>query len=267
MCSLSTAVDAWSTLEDWAAIVATQIKHKQPLPILSAYGAGLSLSDAYAVQKMVVAELIAATEIAGYRASLTRPRGQVAFGLREPVTGVLARPELLHTHARLRLRDFKRLTIAPGLGFVLKSAIRAPLSDLSEVAAKIAEVIPVVEFSDLNFEQPAGFGAADFIVANNGFSKIIVGKPLPNADGATINAIFFELLLADAVVDRGRATNVMGSQHTALYWLINRLLAQGWRLEAGALLVTGGFSDPVPAARGTYTARFWDVGDLTFTIE
>ena len=30
---------AWSTLDDWALVVATQIKSKAPLPVLSNYGA------------------------------------------------------------------------------------------------------------------------------------------------------------------------------------------------------------------------------------
>ncbi|MSR14361.1 MAG: hypothetical protein EXR86_07315 [Gammaproteobacteria bacterium] len=257
---------AWSTLDDWAAVVATQIQHKRALPVLSDYGAGLSLSEAYNVQRRVIATLAPATDVAGFRASLTRPRGQVEFGVREPVTGAMLRAGLLRGNAELRLRDFKHLMIAPGLGFVLKAGVTAPLSDLSQLAPLIATAMPVVEFSDYHFERPTGFRGEDFIAGNAAFANLIVGKPLPNTSAETINGVIVELLIAETVVDRGRAINVMGSQLTALYWLINKLIAQGWNLPAGTLLVTGAFSDPVPATKGSYVARFWEAGEVRFSV-
>jgi 2-keto-4-pentenoate hydratase len=259
-------VPAWSTLDDWAAVVATQIRDKRPLPVLSAYGAGLSVSDAYSVQRKAIDALAKPGDIAGFRASLTRPRGQVQFGVREPVTGTMLRTNLLRPHAELRLRNFKRLMIAPSLGFVLKSAVNAPLADIAQLDSLIGTVMPVVEFSDYHFERPALMRGEDFIAGNAAFSKLIVGKPLGDTSKATVDGLFVELLLAETVIDRGRAINVMGSQRTALYWLINKLLAQGWRLPAGTLLVTGAFSDPVPATKGSYLARFWEAGDIRFTI-
>ena len=51
---LAAAAPAWSTLEDWATVVASQVESRQPLPVLSAYGIGLTLGDAYAIQKRVI---------------------------------------------------------------------------------------------------------------------------------------------------------------------------------------------------------------------
>jgi 2-keto-4-pentenoate hydratase len=99
------------------------------------------------------------------------------------------------------------------------------------------------------------------------FARLLVGKPLAATDSTTVNGVLVELSLDAVVVDRGRAVSVMGSQQTALFWLINKTLAQGWKLEPGMLLVTGGFSDPVLARPGRYVAKYWDASDLHFTVE
>jgi 2-keto-4-pentenoate hydratase len=265
--ALSVGALAWSTLDDWAAVVATQITARQPLPVLSAYGAALSLVDAYEIQKRVAQRLARDADIAGFKASLTRPRGQVEFNVREPVTGVILKDGLLRGEITLHLRDFKRLTIAPGLGFVTKSRITKPLTDLAQLNALIGAVVPVIDFSDFRFEREQGLSATDLVAGNAAFARLLVGKPLAAIDPASINGMLVELAYNDTVVDRGRAVNVMGNQQTALFWLINKLLAQGWPLPAGTLLMTGGLSDPVPARLGTYLAKFWDTTDLEFVIE
>jgi len=264
---LSRSGFGWSTLDDWATVVATQIATRQPLPVLSTYGAGLSLVDAYEVQKRVVQRLAAPEDIAGFKASLTRPLGQVQYDVREPITGVVLKAGLLKGEVALRLRDFKRLTIAPGLAFVIKKRIDKPLNDMAQLAPLIGTVMPVIDFSDFRFERDTGMNASDLVAGNTAFARLLLGKPLAASDPATVNGVLVELSHYGTVVDRGRAVNVMGNQYTALYWLINKLLMQGWELPAGTILVTGGFSDPVTARLGEYVAKYWDETELKFTVE
>jgi len=268
LCLAAPAAEAWSTLEDWALIVATQLKARDPLPVLSHYGASLSLPEAYDVQRRVI-RLVAGDDppIAGYKASLTRPRGQVEFDTREPITGVILKSGVLRGPQTLRMRDFKRLTIAPGLAFQLKSPITKPLTNMAELPAVVGAAMPAIDLSDYRFEAGQGLQASDLVAANAGFARILLGRPLPAADPATVNALLVELVYNDTVVDRGRAVNVMGNQYTALYWLVNQVLQQGGSLPAGTLLVTGGFSDPVPARLGSYVAKYWGIVDVEFTLE
>ena len=258
---------AWSTLDDWALVVATQIKSKAPLPVLSNYGAGLNLADAYAVQRGVAEQLGDREKIAGFRVSLTRPRGQVEFNVREPVSGVIFTSGLLRGPTTLKLHDFKQLMVAPGLGFVLKSAITTPLTDLSQVETQIGAVVPVIEFSDYRFDASGRMRGEDFVANNAAFARLLVGRPFESIDPTAINGVVTEMARGDAVVDRGRAINVMGNQYTALYWLINQLLKQGWQLPASTLLVTGALSDPLRGESGHYSVRFGAGSTLAFEIE
>ncbi|MBI2802730.1 MAG: hypothetical protein HYX63_21035 [Gammaproteobacteria bacterium] len=264
---LSLNVVAWSTVDDWAAIVVTQLRSRQPLPALSTYGAGLDVASAYAVQHQVLDELTTNDKIAGFRVSLTRPLGQVRFKVHEPVTSAVLHSGLLRGTATFKLRDFKRLQIAPALGYVLKVAVAKRLNDLKELDALIGSVVPAVDFSNFDFERETDWRGEDLIAANGAFVALLVGKPLAAIDANAVNSVLTELTRDGQVIDRGRAVNVMGSQYTALYWLINRLLDQGWALQPGTVLVTGPLSDPVPAKPGKHIARYWDASDVTFTVE
>ena len=258
---------AWSTLDDWALVVATQIKSKAPLPVLSNYGAGLNLADAYAVQRRVAEQLGDREKITGFRVSLTRPRGQVEFNVREPISGVIFASGLLRGATTLKLRDFKQLMAAPALGFVLKTAITVSLTDLHQVEALVGAVVPVIEFSDYRFDASGRMRGEDFVANNAAFARMLVGRPFDVIDPVTINGVVTEVIRTDAVIDRGRAINVMVSQYTALFWLINQLLKQGWPLPASTLLVTGALSDPLRGEPGHYSVRFGSTSSLVFEIE
>ena len=44
------------------------------------------------------------------------------------------------------------------------------------------------------------------------------------------------------------------------------MLARGYTLEAGQILMTGSIGGMVPAQPGTYTATFGPLGEITFEI-
>jgi 2-keto-4-pentenoate hydratase len=265
-CLFAAAAPAWSTLDDWATVVASQVESRQPLPVLSAYGIGLTLGDAYAIQKRVIQRMSGSRAVGGFRAALTRPRAQVAFDVREPVTGAILRGGILRGEPALSLRQLPGLTIAPGLGFLLRKRVAQPLASADGIEALVSSVFPVIDLSNPDFEREGRVSGADLVAGNAAFGRILLGKPLPDTHPDTFNAVLVELLHQSRVIDRGRGVNLMGDQRNALRWLINTLLQQGWELSPGMLLVTGGLSDPVRAKPGEYTARYWGLGELSFRV-
>lgn len=257
---------AWSTLDDWATVVASQVESREPLPVLSAYGIGLTLGDAYRVQKLVIQRLAGTRAIGGFRAALTRPRAQVAFDVREPVTGAVLKGGILRGEPALSLRQLPGLTIAPGLAFVLRSRVAKPLASADGIEKLVSTVFPVIDLSNSDFEREGRVSGADLVAGNAAFGRVLLGKPLPDTHPDTFNGVLVELTHQGKVIDRGRGVNLMGDQRNALRWLINALLEQGWELSPGMLLVTGGLSDPVPAKPGEYSARYWGQGELSFRV-
>jgi 2-keto-4-pentenoate hydratase len=52
----------------------------------------------------------------------------------------------------------------------------------------------------------------------------------------------------------------------ALVWLVNTVLAQGYTLAAGHVLMTGSIGNMHPGAPGDYRAAFGTLGELTLRL-
>ena len=59
------------------------------------------------------------------------------------------------------------------------------------------------------------------------------------------------------------AGSVMAGQRDALIWLINQILAQGYELRPGHVLMTGSIGSMHPGKAGRYRADFGALGGLT----
>jgi 2-keto-4-pentenoate hydratase len=160
-----------------------------------------------------------------------------------------------------------KIQLAPALGFTLERAITAHIGTPTELPPMVRDVRPVVILVDYSFDDTAPPTALDLVAANGAPARLIVGQPFKSTDAAMIDATFVEMHREDQVVVRGKATNVMGGQYEALRWQVNELLARGWTLKAGQLLVTGPLSEPVPADVGDWKADYWERGALDFSVE
>ena len=58
----------------------------------------------------------------------------------------------------------------------------------------------------------------------------------------------------------------MQGQLKALVWLVNTVLAQGYTLAAGHVLMTGSIGNMHPGAAGDYRAAFGTLGELTLRL-
>ena len=63
------------------------------------------------------------------------------------------------------------------------------------------------------------------------------------------------------------AGSVMAGQRDALIWLINRILAQGYELRPGHVLMTGSIGSMHPGKPGLYRADFSALGELNFALD
>ncbi len=267
-CALRCAAPwAWTTLEDWAGIIAAQQRKMQPMPALSSYGAGLDMADAYRVQRLAVEALGGRGGLAGYALDLTRPWTRQRFGVSAPVSCLLPRARRIAREATLHAGRYRHATLGYGLGFVANREQILPLASIADAHALVVAVLPVIVLADYGFESGAAMRGEDYVAINCALAGYLSGKPLPSVDSALVNGVFVELERDGEVIDRGKGTNVLGDQYAALLWLVNKVIGQGHVIRKGALLVTGPLGDVVPARPGRYTARFRDLGDMTFDIE
>ncbi len=260
------AASAWSVLDSWADVVLTQIRTRQPLPILTTLDPALTLEDAYSIQRTVVRELTLKAPPAGFRADLTTPMGRARLHSDRAITLAILKDQWLNDGATILRPASSKLRVAPALAFTLRQPARRQLLRVSDAWAYIRDVRPAVLLLDDTADGPGKLQLQDLVAANGGLARVVVGSPFARADSQSVDAIFLEMLRAGVVVDRAKATNVMGGQYAAVRWLLNDLLLRGWTSQAGQLLVTGPLSEPVPAQVGSWLVDYRDQGKLEFTI-
>lgn len=236
----------------------------EPLPVPSGTGQTLALADAYAVQHEYVRLRLAAEAVAGFKAGATAPAPQKAFGLTEPITGVLFHSGHRRPGATLRLSDFRALMLEVELGFRVGKTIHNVPSDVDALREHIDACMPMVELADIPYGS-AKFTGPDLIAGNSASCAFIAG-PEPDWRGEDINAVQVRFTRDGEPLHEAPASDVMGDQWQALLWLVGRIVDQGYALEPGHILMTGSIGAAHPGEPGSYLADFGTFGQVGFEV-
>lgn len=224
----------------------------------------LSLSEALAVQRAFNRLRAAAEAVAGFKAALNAEGPRRALGLAEPVVGALFASGARPSGAIVERAAYRNLLIETELGYRTTRRIDAPVAELDDLRAAIGTVAPVFELADPGFGR-APIRGTDMIAANAACGGFVEGPPLPLAD-VDVNAVTVVLRRDGQLLHEARGSDLMGDQWLALRWLVNAVVAQGYVIEAGQLLLTGSLGVAHPAAPGSYAAEFAGLATLTLTV-
>lgn len=250
----------------WAQLLYNEHRVGRPQPVITAIDPGLDMMDAYRIQSRYVALAGGEAAVGGFKAGLTSPVARYRFRVDRPLAGVLFNAGRRAPAAEIRRAEYPGLRIECELGFTLNRAVDLPLADTAELARLLASVAPVVELPRVNFDGDGPPRAVDLVAGNVGSALYIVGRSFSIGDPAYLDTEFVQLYRDGKVVDRGKATNVMGAQLEALLWLVNHTVARGITVQPGQLLLTGAMGAMVPAEPGDYRAEFRSGGVIPFTV-
>ncbi len=225
----------------------------------------IDMSHAYEIQAAYVKERLRNDSVAGFKAGLTNPDSQAQFAINRPIFGVLFKSGDLSTKKVIPLAQYHQLIVETELGFITKKPIRETVNSAAELKAYISQVVPVIEMPDVGFVHKV-VNAPDLVAANTASTAYII-QPDINWYGEDINAITVSLMHDGVIVNQGQGIDAMGDQWEALRWLVNQVLAHGWTIEKGNLLITGALGGVVPAKPGMYKAQFNDGASIEFNFK
>ncbi|MFT5577173.1 MAG: 2-keto-4-pentenoate hydratase [Bermanella sp.] len=229
----------------------------------------VSLGAAYRQQRSAVLQALGEHSPSGFKAGLTTTASQQRFSLNEPIAGVLWPDSPIvyqGSPAIIRLSQYRRPMLEVELAFRVNALIPEPLADVSEVRHVISEVMPAIELPDLGFESAVGVTGEAVVAANAGARYFLIGAARPVAQ-VDVNAIRATLSFNGTFQQRAEATQVMGSQWRALYWLINKMVGEGWVIQPGQILLTGAMGEMLPLQEGVYQASFAGLGEISLQVE
>lgn len=250
--------------EIWVSQLNEAKTNQQPIPNLSQMGV-VDLASAYRVQTAFVRECQTHDEIAGFKASLTTREMQSLFNIHRPLFGVLLKNGNLTHHPTLSLKTTHRLEIETELGFIFKTTINKPVVSVKELKKAVAAVVPVMEIPDVGF-QHYPINAIDLVAGNTGSFCYLIKRDVNWLD-KNLRHISVTLFHDGEIVNQGQANDALGDQWEALRWLVNQVVAEGWTIKPGYIMMTGALGESIVAQPGKYTARFNEGNVLTLNVE
>lgn len=201
------------------------------------------LANAYAIQRALLALRLAAGErVVGWKLGYTSEVMRRQMGIDRPNIGPLTDWMLLGSGDAVHER-LVQPRVEPEIGLRLKTALdarHAPV-DRHTVAAAVEGAYACLEVVHstwtgyrFNLEQ----NTAD----NSSAGQVVVGPRLPVTDLMTLDTVAVQLSDGSQTLGQGVGADADGHPLDAVARLARELAANGQRLEAGDLVITGGLT-------------------------
>lgn len=223
------------------------IRNRSTFPVMPD---NLSLDEAYAIQKQVV-ESISDGPVAGWKAGMTAPAGQAAFGLTHPLIGFLYQWGQLDNGASI-----------PGIsGLKLECEIGIVIDGNGNPKS----AGPVIEVPRMAWGTPDDAKGSNLTATNIAADRFIVGEQQAVRD----DYAELEVTLTrngNEVVCQAPLSDALGGPKDALAWMLEEANVRGMTLAEDMLLITGACGGIHDAEAGSYVADYGPLGTVEFTI-
>ena len=231
---------------------------------------GLTIDDAYAIQKAWVAMKVAAGRtIRGHKIGLTSKAMQNSSNISEPDYGALMDDMFFADGSDLPMERFIVPRLEVELAFILGKRLTGPNCTIFDVLNAVDFVTPAIEIIDARIHQvdpetKVTRKVTDTISDNAANVGIVMGgrpfKPL-EADMRWVSALCYR---NGVIEETGVAAGVLNHPALGVVWLANKLAPYGVALEAGEVILGGSFTRPVYANRGdTFHIDYGSFGSIS----
>ncbi|MBP2412214.1 2-oxo-hept-3-ene-1,7-dioate hydratase [Arthrobacter stackebrandtii] len=239
-----------------------------PVPLLTARHPGMTVDDAYRVQRLWRRRGEASGRVvAGHKIGLTSKAMQRATGITEPDYGVIFRDAILDSGATLEWSRYTRPRVEVELAFLLNNDIHGPDATVFDVLRATEYVTPALEILDSRIEME-GRTIVDTISDNAALGAVVVGGTPVKPDAVDLPWVAAVLHRNHTVEETGVAAGVLGHPANGVAWLANKLAAHGEMLRAGELILAGSFTAPLWVNAGdTIYADYRELGTITCHFE
>ena len=231
---------------------------------------GITIDDAYAIQKAWVALMVGAGRtIKGHKIGLTSKAMQYSSNINEPDYGALMDDMFFADGSDLPTERFIVPRLEVELAFILGKRLAGPNCTIFDVLNAVDFVTPAIEIIDARLHQvdpetKVTRKVTDTISDNAANAGIVMGgrpfKPL-EADMRWVSALCYR---NGVIEETGVAAGVLNHPALGVAWLANKLAPYGVALEAGEVILGGSFTRPVYAKQGdTFHIDYGQFGSIS----
>jgi 2-oxo-hept-3-ene-1,7-dioate hydratase len=245
-------------------------KTKQQIRQLSQDHPGITIEDAYAIQKAWIGiKLAEGRVVKGHKIGLTSKAMQSALLIDEPDSGVLLDDMFFADGGLVPSDRFIGTRVEAELAFIMKTRLAGPGCTMFDVLNATDFVVPALEILDTRIERvdPATRATRKIFdtIADNAANAGIVlgGRPLRplDADLRWIGALCYR---NGQLEETGLAAGVLNHPATSVAWLANKIAPLGLALEPGQVVLAGSFIRPIETRKGdTIQADYGRYGSVS----
>ncbi|WP_339544241.1 2-keto-4-pentenoate hydratase [Pseudomonas sp. RA_35y_Pfl2_P32] len=198
----------------------------------------------YALQRQALDLRQAAGEqLSGWKVAFAGSAAQKRFGLDEPVYGALTETMIVEPGTAVAFSRLIQPKLEIELAFVLGRDLAPGDYCDEDILAAIGDVAPAFEIADCRW-QGWVFGVGGFLADNAAAGLYCLGPRIP-FDPVQHVSVTYRLECDGVLCGNGDTRDREDSPLANLCWLIRRLLADGQRLEAGQVVLSGAMLPPM----------------------
>ena len=260
-----------STIEALARELYGARKHRTQVRHFSMRHPGMTIADAYAIQRAwVQLELADGRTIRGRKIGLTSRAMQQASQITEPDCAPLMDDMFFDAGGDIPIDRFIAPRIEVELAFILGKPLKGPGITLFDVLSATDYVTPAIEIIDARIEQfdretkvmRKVFDTISDFAANAGI--VLGGRPVRPLD-VDLRWVGALLHKNGVIEETGLAAGVLNHPATGVAWLANKIAPYDEQLNAGDVVLAGSFTRPTAAVRGdTIHADYGPLGSIAF---
>src|ERR1700753_3307209 len=246
---------------------------RTPIRQLSLEHPDMTIEDAYAVQRALVALKVAdGREVKGRKIGLTSKVMQRAVSIDEPDYGALFDDMFVDDGGRFQAGRFISPRAEVELAFVLGEQVSGPGVTLFDVLRATGFVTPALEILDASGQMSDPETGhlrtiVDTIADNAADAGLVLGGRVFRPFDVDLRWVAALLLRNGTIEEAGVAAAVLNHPGNGVAWLANRLAPHGVSLERGEVILSGSFTKPVFAEPGdTFVADYGPLGTVSVSF-
>ena len=211
----------------------------------------LSVVSGYALQRLALDQRMSQGEhLTGWKVAFAGSVAQKRFGLDQPVYGALTDRMGIRPNSAVSLSQLIQPKLEIEMAIVLGQTLEPGHHSDEAILAAIGEVAPAFEIADCRW-QGWSFGAGAFLADNAAAGLYCLG-PRTAFNAARHTCVAYRLEGGGALCGEGDTQDREDAPLANLCWLIRRLLADGQRVEAGQIILSGALLAPMNIQPTTY---------------
>jgi len=256
-----------ATVADLGATLYAARRSGVPIEPLTDSHQGMSVTDAYRVQRDLVARLVAdGDRVVGYKLGLTSGPMQRMFGVDSPDFAPVLASHVHADGAEVAVSAFIHPRVEAEIALVLSDDLAGPDCTAFYVARAVAGAAAAIEIVDSRI---AGWRIklADTIADLASSGAIVLGSAVVPVGGIDLRLAGMVFSRDGEVIATGAGAAALGSPLHATAWLGRTLAGLGESLRAGQFVMTGALHAAVDIAPGQrYRAEIDRLGPVGLRI-